>query len=223
NPALFKTPQESFFPNHPYTQPYCEKYIFSDSVILFSHDGSSESALKLIIYAWRLFQQFLAAGFPMRGAITYGDLYVNKLYNVFLGSAFIDAYKKEQEQDWIGAYVDSSVWKAHSDLTDNVNSPLSLLGFLFPEYNIPLKSGKSNRLRSLNWRFNLVVKLGTKSLFPQTKIEEINSKQRNALDYAKWIRSSRLAYISNTPPIEVRTFYVGHSSQKPPFDHGDEF
>jgi hypothetical protein len=30
NPSFFKTPQESFFPNHPYTISYCDKYIFSD-------------------------------------------------------------------------------------------------------------------------------------------------------------------------------------------------
>ncbi len=222
NPAFFKTPQESFFPNHPYTLPYCERYIFSDSIILISDDETSESALKLMIYSWRLFQSFLAAGFPLRGVITYGDLYFHKSSNIVLGTALTDAYKKEQDQDWIGAYIDSSVWEAHPDLTDDVRTPMSLLGILFPEYDIPLKSGKTEKIRSVNWRFNLVVRLGTRSLFPQMQLEEITRKQKNTLDYAKWIRFCRLAYVQNTPPVEVRTFFVGDSSHKPPFDHGDE-
>lgn len=222
NPDLYQTPQESIFPNHPYTLPYCERYIFSDSIILISHDETSESALKLMIYSWRLFQTFLAAGFPLRGTITHGDLYINKSSNLVLGMALIDAYEKEQEQDWIGAYVDPSVWEANPELMDDAKTPKSLLGILFPEYDVPLKSGETRKLRSINWRFNLTVKLGTKSLFPQAEQEGITRKQQHTLEYAKWIRSSTLAYVSNIPPIEVRAFFIGDSSQKPPFDHGDE-
>jgi hypothetical protein len=164
----------------------------------------------------------LAQGFPLRGAITYGDLYIYRKSHVFLGEAMINAYEKEQNQDWIGALVDSSFWNFHEDLQTAISTPMSLLGILFPEYDVPMKLGKSAKSRVINWRFNLVVKNGTRSLFPNINQDDVIRKQNNTLEFALWVRKSKLAYISNVPPIEVRTFYIGDSSQKPPFDHGDE-
>jgi hypothetical protein len=221
-PHSFDVPQESLFPGHPPNAPYCDKYVFSDSIILISRGEDSQSALKLMIYSWRLFQQFLAAGSPLRGAITHGDLYVNRTSGVFLGMALTSAYELEQSQDWVGASIDSSVWEAYPDLSDDVQAPMSLLGTLFPEYDVPLKSALTKRLRALNWRFNLIVLNGTRSLFPEAQQEEALGKQTNTLDFARWVRSSRLAYAQNTPPVETRTFFVGDSKHKPPFDHGDD-
>lgn len=118
------------FPNHPIGSPYCHRFIFSDSIILISLDDSEESSLKLVIYFWRLMQTMLATGFLPRGAISFGDMYINSDHQIFLGTALTEAAVLEGLQEWSGACL-------HPSLTEKFPNVQSLP--MITKYDVPLK------------------------------------------------------------------------------------
>ncbi len=93
---------------------------------------------------------------------------------------------------------------------------------LFPLYEVPLKHGSVGNRHSINWRWNLVVADGTRSLFGDAARWEFRRKVNHALEYAHWVRAASLAYPVDPDaiPLELRKIFVG--SQEPPFEHGDE-
>ncbi|MCJ7546552.1 MAG: hypothetical protein MUP30_06970 [Deltaproteobacteria bacterium] len=221
NRPLPGEPQDiSFFPKHGPGQEWCKRHIFSDSIILFSLDETSDSCLKLLLYAWKFTQILLGAGVPTRGAITYGEMYINEAQQVFLGKALTEAYLLEQDQQWIGGGIDDSVFKAFPALDKEVKN--SVLQDIFFEYDIPMKDGKTRKMRTLNWRWNLIVKDGTRSLFPRVKDPNTTAKQENTLNYAKAIVSTGRVYVLNQEvlPYMLRLYYVG--AGLPPYGHGDD-
>lgn len=79
-----------------------EYLIVSDSIILFANGDTFPHFLKVISASYNL----LCSGFcghkaPIRGAIGYGDLIVDK-NNYWIGSSIEDAYAGEQSQVWSG-------------------------------------------------------------------------------------------------------------------------
>ncbi|MCG2722158.1 MAG: hypothetical protein L6290_09120, partial [Thermodesulfovibrionales bacterium] len=93
---------------------------------------------------------------------------------------------------------------------------------VFLRYKVPLKENKSQLLHTLNWRWNMIIEKGTRSLFSDSKDKSIQEKVANTLDYAKSVIDSKQVYVKDQEklPIELRSFYVG--SSEPPFRHGDD-
>ena len=77
-------------------------------------------------------------------------------------------------------------------------------------------------LHAINWRFNLIVEDGTRSLMPYSLDIDVIKKIHNTLRYAEKVIQSGEVYISDqsAAPIEVRSFSCG--SKFPPFPHGDD-
>jgi len=96
------------------------------------------------------------------------------------------------------------------------------LSDIFLQYEVPLKDGSKERYHTLNWRWNMIVKDGTRSLFSKSQESGISEKVNNALGYSKSIIDSERVYVQNQDqlPIELRSFWVG--DQPPPFRHGDD-
>ena len=212
NPTLFSNKQGN--------EEYCKRFVFSDSIILFSNDHSEASALKLLIYTWRFMQALLGAGFPVRGGIAYGEVYVNPSLNVFLGKGLTSAYELEQKQNWIGVSIDESVIGVCSLLARELESD-SLLRNVLWKYDVPFKNGQQEKMHTINWRFNLIVERGTRSLFKLTGDKNIDVKIDNTLEYAKHVIDSGEVYCSQEGlPIELGCFWIG--SKEPPFPHGDD-
>ncbi|OGP55965.1 MAG: hypothetical protein A2Y65_05660 [Deltaproteobacteria bacterium RBG_13_52_11] len=221
NRPFRNVPKEiSFFPKPQPRQEWCKRHIFSDSIILFSLDDTSDNCLKLLLYAWKFTQLLLGAGVPTRGGITFGEMYINKKKQVFLGKALTEAYVLEQNQQWIGTAIDDSVFRAFPVLDEAFKGPL--LQDIFFEYDVPMKNCKTQRVRTLNWRWNLVIEAGTRSLFPLSKDRKIKKKQKNTLKYAKTFIDTGRTYPQDEnrlPPL-LRRLEVG--SGKPPLKHGDD-
>ncbi|MGD1096592.1 MAG: hypothetical protein ABSB35_31940 [Bryobacteraceae bacterium] len=202
---------------------FCLVYSFSDSILLISHDSSLSSCLAVNVIALRIMQGMMAAGFPTRVGVTFGDMFVDVERAVFLGPALTAAYELEQSQDWIGGVIDESVAEPLPALMDR-SQPHALQNVIFPMYRVPMKNGDDGERRTLNWRWNLVVQKGTRSLFRPTADESGTRKIARALEYAKWIRAAGLACAADqeTVPVEIRLFYVGDVSSPPLFAHGDD-
>ena len=150
----------------------CYRYIFSDSIFLISRDDSDDAFVEMISYAWRMMQVAIAMGLPLRGAITYGDIYANLESNVFLGKAIVDAAVLEGQQNWIGAVVDNSAIQRFGTVFEGKTIIADVVRHLLPEYDVPFKDGNRYKYCVLNWRQNLVSKLGVKALFKNEPFDE---------------------------------------------------
>jgi hypothetical protein len=211
----------TLFPDHKNNSPWCIKNIFSDSIILISHDNTQLSTMKLLVYAWRLTQVFIAYKMPLRGAITCGELYTNPQKSITLGKALTSAYELENKQQWIGVVIDNCMKESMPELFQHINN-VPILSDIFFEYDVPFKDGSTKRYHTLNWRWNMIVKDGTRSLFSESQDGGATEKINNALAYAKSIIDSKRVYVQNQDqlPVELRSFWVG--DQQPPFAHGDD-
>ena len=206
----------------------CHRYIFSDSIFLIAEEDSDESFMDLFFYAWRLMQMFIAAGFPLRGAMTYGDIYVNFEKNIFLGRAISEAAVLEGKQNWIGATVDSTVIDRYESIFERDDVYGFLMSVLLPIHDVPMKDGTRRNYAVINWRHNIISQDGIKALFKNEPYSEAAQiKIDNTLRFAKEIRDANLAY-SNIEgiPGKYGVFFIGHGvphGSSIPFSHGDEY
>lgn len=216
-----KTP--TLFKDHHIDAPWCAQYVFSDSIILVSHEADIMSCMKLIVCAWRLSQHFMAVGTPLRGGIAYGELYQNPRLNVVVGKALAKAYELEECQNWIGAAIDVSVVERFPEVFaafDRDEFPI-IKDLLF-EYAVPMKDGTTRWLKTINWRWNLVVEKGTRSLFSDSDDPKVIEKVRNTLKYVETFVQTGRIYVQDQSnlPVELRSYFIG--GKEPPFDHGDD-
>lgn len=79
-----------------------EKTWFSDTFLLYSPDDSAQSFVAIEATTRCFMYSLIAAGIPVRGAMSCGDLYADKQSNVFFGKALVEAYHYGENQEWIG-------------------------------------------------------------------------------------------------------------------------
>jgi len=211
----------SLFPGHSLDRPYCHRYVFSDSIILIADDEDALSCLKLIVHAWRFMQLSLAQRVPIRGAIVFGEMYMDQTKNIYVGQALTCAYDLEKQQNWVGVAVDSSVENAYPELFKEHGQNEVVLPFLF-RYQVPMKSGQPVESWILNWRWNLVAQHGTRSLFSSDPETDISEKVGNTLKYAAAVIKTGRIYSRDDSaiPVEMRCCWVGE--KEPRFVHGDD-
>lgn len=218
--------EPSFFPEMSASDEYCISHVFSDSIILASYDDTENNCLKLLIFTYRLMRTMFAQGFLVRGGISYGDMYVELEDSVFVGTALTEAYELEMKQEWAGITIHENLVNAFPRIFDGSLEYSGYLNCLFVKYLVPMKRGKVKIEFTINWRWNLVVQKGTKSLLGEPEDWAAKLKIDNTLAYAKYIRENYLSYpIDGTScPIEIRTMYVaeGPPGEKMP-GHGDEY
>jgi hypothetical protein len=160
---------------------------------------------------------------PLRGAVTFGEMYINLSNNIYLGKALTRAYDLERRQQWIGVAIDKSLPDAFSEMFKVISDKNNILSQIFLKYDVPFKDKTNDKLHTINWRWNLVVEDGTKSLFLQKEDKNVLEKINNTLQYAKYVISTKKVYVQDQKnlPIELRSMFIG--SSEPPFKHGDDF
>ena len=207
-------------------EEYCISYIFSDSIILATYDDTETNALKLLVFTYKLIRTMMVQGFLVRGGISYGDMYIDLEDSVFIGTALTEAYELEMNQEWAGITIHDNFVKAFPNIFNNSLKYAEYLNCLFVKYPVPMKRGPVKELYTINWRWNLVVQQGTKSLLGNPTDWAAKVKVENTLAYAKYIRNKPLAYPVDYSacPIEIRTMYVaeGEPGEIMP-KHGDEY
>ena len=77
-------------------------YNFSDSIFIFSKDDEYDSLRHFLTYVKRVMRMALRKGIPLKGAIACGNIAVDVNYNVFCGQPIIDAYKLEEDLQYMG-------------------------------------------------------------------------------------------------------------------------
>ena len=83
---------------------------FSDTFIVFSRGSTEEEFHVIEKIASDFFGKLIIQGIPVRGSLTYGELYSQKQKNIFLGKALIDAYEYGERQQWLGFILTPMVY-----------------------------------------------------------------------------------------------------------------
>ena len=198
----------------------CKMTIFSDSIILVSSDDSADSCLSLLMMARNLFVMMLAAGFPLRGGITAGELHYNEVESIVLGPALTKAYLLESSQEWCGISIDNSVWHCYPRAVVGVDNPL--LRPMFPNYNVPLKGGGFKSMRIINWRANLVAKEGSLALLQKARVDRNKPKWAATIKFLQWAKEIRDLYPKDGADRLPEVYIIWIGDIPPPFPHGDD-
>ena len=75
---------------------------FSDSFILYTTDESALSYRALDSFIRYFIVTLISKKIPIRGAMSFGELYADDAHGLYFGKALIEAYKISESQDWIG-------------------------------------------------------------------------------------------------------------------------
>ena len=110
-------------------------YQFSDSIILYTVDCSINSLEKIIKTLIMFMASSSLRGFPLRGALVKGDLYVNK--SILVGKSIVKAAYLEKIQDWSGILIDLSCFENNDEV---ILKNRLLSNKLIVKADIPLKS-----------------------------------------------------------------------------------
>lgn len=81
---------------------------FSDTFIFFTEGGEGIDYRAIITCSQFFIKNMLYINEPLRGAISYGELYADTSKNIFVGKALIEAYKEAESQNWIGLILSPS-------------------------------------------------------------------------------------------------------------------
>lgn len=156
---------------------------FSDSIVIFSKDNS-EANFKLFIQSvnW-LIARAIEKGIPLKGAISYGQVSLNKSSQIYFGQAIIDAYLLEEEVNYLGVVAHNSIDKYIEEISFVDDKP-----YMF-ESETYLKCGLITHT-NLNW-FRMIKGLKDENDKPSFVIEKIKS-------FKPKVSGSPRRYIDNT-------------------------
>lgn len=134
-----------------------EFLVFSDTILLTSkYDGNEDLERKtdkwfLFLIASLLLNRWMFEyGLPLRGVITIGNFLV--IEHCFAGKPIIDAYKLCHDLDLAACVMTNNAYQEVTKLADSPKRKniKKLLDSSIVEYLIPRKSGKEEKLSTLN-------------------------------------------------------------------------
>jgi hypothetical protein len=170
---------------------------FSDSFIFYCSNDSMPSYVVINLGIRRFFQLVLWEKWPLRGALTVGELYVDNTKNIFLGQAIIDAYEYAEKQDWIGLVITpmarSRVEGFH----------ITKINDVYADYDIPIKSENGETEKLLAFRFAHFP--STTGRFDRTLKKMLEKEPKEQQNYSKIKRKydNTLKFIEDTKPKDA--------------------
>ncbi len=125
---------------------------FSDTFLMYTTDCNNkkeedidECFNSLLGVCDALFHSANTNGIPIRGAITIGEVIVDK--GIHIGKPIVEAYEMGQCQDWIGCWISN-------DAIEHISNRLlerHIKGNLILRYKIPFKCGRIKNCYVFNW------------------------------------------------------------------------
>ncbi len=131
---------------------------FQDTLIIISAGDTNRQLASIIQYCSALLALTFAEGIFLRGAVTHGEAYITT--TAALGKPIVDAYAMEQNQEWIGCWVDLECVKAAGKETKRWIRENNII---FP-YPVPFKNGVLRSEFVINWPLCLISESGLKAL-----------------------------------------------------------
>ena len=171
-----------------YEQAEISYRIFSDTILVYSEKDTKEALLNMVRFCQLMVSMMFADGILLRGAITKGDVFISEENGVFVGKPIVRAYLMEQDQEWVGCWIDDQCIEAI-----NAEYLVRLMNDDIVEYEVPLKSGDVKRRLALNWTYGFNIPINSKQF--DTKIEskfrkysgrkEFSSDVKRKIDHTK--------------------------------------
>ncbi len=120
---------------------------FSDSIVFYSRNDSYH-CLKAMLAVCGEFMNVVICGPSrmLRGAITHGEFYADSKANAYVGKALIDAYKLEEDQDWLGLSLHDSV-----EVVKYFQQALNEHNGYIVRSLVPLRSNSNKKPYCINW------------------------------------------------------------------------
>ncbi len=118
---------------------------FSDSIVFFSNDISSQSLGTLAEVTRGIMQTAIKQQIPIKGAIAQGQITCDIPKQLFFGQALIDAYLLEESINYYGVLVHHTAEESMMQLGQESN--------IFKDIKAPLKSGRISHYE-LSWYLN---------------------------------------------------------------------
>jgi hypothetical protein len=109
-------------------------FIFSDSIILFTIDDSSDAICDLLLKMGNFIAALIENEIPFRGGIAYGQITVDDKNSIFFGQPLIDAYLLSEELALYAVAI-------HHTAENRILKDEDANDFIF-KYNTPVKIGK---------------------------------------------------------------------------------
>lgn len=170
-----------------------ETALVSDTIILWAPEPSKDIAVFSVAMAMgNLFRDFLEEEcLPVRGALVYGDLHVDRTRNLLVGAAIVDGYRLEQTQDWMGAVVAPSLVPS---LDQTPATAPEWARELFIRYPAPLRDGVRVEQLCLNWirdyeRCPEFLEMGFFPLGVDKATHSVYRKYRNTLEFCSYCKA----------------------------------
>jgi hypothetical protein len=119
-------------------------FSFSDTVILYSLNDDRDGRRNVLDAVFRLLCiPMNTPYYRYRIGIAYGEMYVNRDEDIYVGKALIEAHDLEVLQEWSGASLTDSA----ADLFKDCFPENSML----VDYDVPIKGDTTKRLSVVNW------------------------------------------------------------------------
>ena len=140
---------------------------FSDSIVIFTKDNSKASYIAIQVASAYLFEKAMSKGIPLKGALAFGEMSIDKDTQIFFGQPLIDAFLLQDDVFYYGVVVHNS---AEAIVAKNMKSKS------FKDISTPLKSGSIMHY-NLNW-FDYMKDEGQKDGVLVKKFDKLVNKHR---------------------------------------------
>lgn len=111
-----------------------EKTWFSDTFLLYSVDNTASSFVGIETTTRCFLHYLISSGIPVRGAMSCGNFYADKINNIFFGEALIESYQYGENQDWLGLVLSPSAVRQMEEIGLPADRRLN-----YAYWNIPKK------------------------------------------------------------------------------------
>lgn len=127
-------------------------FTFNDTIVIAYGTGSAPPTFRQINSFFRILRKFLvdslAKHIMFRGSLAIGTFYVDDDTNTVMGQAVTDAAAWYDKADWLGIQATP---RATLVIGGWLASGQPEARYLMLDYDVPLKTGKSIRVKAVNW------------------------------------------------------------------------
>lgn len=92
---------------------------FSDSLIIFSKDDTIEDCMKMMFQSYFVIQNALYNSIPIKGAISFGEVYVDFEKSLFFGQPIIDAFLLHEDLHMLDIVLDHNAENQANQFKEN--------------------------------------------------------------------------------------------------------
>lgn len=191
----------------------CEKRIFSDTVLFIRQNNTLNDLIAILLTSYYALGHSLSGSkMALRGAIGYGDIYVNG--DIIVGSAVEDAAQYYEKQNWAGCMLTLECQKfiteksnylselkrckklAESEPNEENRNKYNLLANLIVPYDIPNKIAELNHCYrnylAINWPMKIInTDFNELNAFYETDNEDAKIKQVNTEVFWNYIKKRK--------------------------------